>query len=70
MFGPVSAHHFLQEVERQRVDGATVSAGHGLGHAHGVEDRLFGCLAAAWKRLVIASGASIFTLLILSFWPI
>jgi ATP dependent DNA ligase domain len=25
--------------------------------------------AAAWKRLVIASGASIFTLLILSFWP-
>jgi hypothetical protein len=40
----------LQEVERQRVDGATMSARHGLGHAHGVEDRLFGRLGRGLEQ--------------------
>src|SRR5262247_87071 len=41
---PVPLHHILQKVEWQRVDRAIISAGHGLRHAHRVQDRLFGCL--------------------------
>ena len=41
---PVPLHHILQEIERQRMDRAIGPARHGLGHAHCVEDRLFGCL--------------------------
>ena len=36
----------LQPVQRQGVHGAALEPGHGLGHAHGVEDRLLGRLGS------------------------
>jgi hypothetical protein len=41
----------LQQIERQRVDGAAVAAGHGFGHAKGVEDRFFGRLGRGQATL-------------------